>query len=300
LLLNAHYDSSAAGPGAGDDGAGVATLLEVASILKGEPLRRPVTFLFNEGEELGLVGARAFLQRDPLAARVDSLINLEARGVKIIHQTNVLGPCCADHLEDMMFPTSTWGKEFAIVRSQSRGTNELDVLRIMAQKPNTTITFNPAPTGTCAALQPGQFCQVKIAGDTSIVASEPILIGHYLESAIWQDPFFGGAVGSGDPSMAIAVPTEQYRKDYTVLVPSQYTKSYMSISAPATGAVLVDGLPIQLTAFAGNYRGARHQVTAGQHKISCPNGCGVVVYGYSDAVSFMFAGGLDLKKIVIN
>lgn len=216
------------------------------------------------------------------------------------NQTNVLGPCCADHLEDMMFPTSTWGKEFAIVRSQSRGTNELDVLRIMAQKPNTTITFNPAPTGTCAALQPGQFCQVKIAADTSVVASEPVLIGHYLESAIWQDPFFGGAVGSGDPSMAIAVPTEQYRKDYTVLVPSQYTKSYMSISAPATGAVLVDGLPIQLTAFAGNFRGARHQVTAGQHKISCPNGCGVVVYGYSDAVSFMFAGGLDLKKIVIN
>ena len=80
LLLNAHYDSSTAGPGAGDDGAGVATLLEVASILKDERLRRPVTFLFNEGEELGLIGARAFLERDPLAARVDSLINLEARG----------------------------------------------------------------------------------------------------------------------------------------------------------------------------------------------------------------------------
>ena len=80
LLLNAHYDSTAAGPGAGDDGAGVATLLEVAAILKNEPLRRPVTFLFNEGEELGLVGARAFLA-DPLSREVDSLINLEARGV---------------------------------------------------------------------------------------------------------------------------------------------------------------------------------------------------------------------------
>ena len=44
----------------------------------------------------------------------------------------------------------------------------------------------------------------------------------------------------------------------------------------------------------------RMPLTAGQHKITCPNGCGVVVYGYSDAVSFMFAGGLDLKKIVIN
>jgi len=216
------------------------------------------------------------------------------------NMTNVAGPCCADHIEDMMFPTSTWGKDFAIVRSQSRGTNEPDLLRIMAQKPNTTITFNPAPMGTCPTLQPGQHCQVKITGDTSISASEPILVGHYLESAIWQDPFFGGSVGSGDPSMAIAVPIEQFRKDYTVLVPSQYTKNYMSIAAPMTGAVLVDGLPIQLTAFAGNYRGTRHQVNPGQHKISCPNGCGVLVYGYSDAVSYLFAGGLDLKKIVIN
>src|SRR4029453_11941569 len=37
--------------------------------------------LFNEGEELGLVGARAFLA-DPLSRNVDSLINLEARGVR--------------------------------------------------------------------------------------------------------------------------------------------------------------------------------------------------------------------------
>jgi len=79
LLLNAHYDSNPAGPGAGDAGAGVATLLEVASILKSERLERPVLFLFNEGEELGLVGARAFLS-DPLSSRVDSLVNLEARG----------------------------------------------------------------------------------------------------------------------------------------------------------------------------------------------------------------------------
>src|SRR5688572_22100307 len=46
LLLNTHYDSSPAGPGAGDAGAGVATLLEVASILKNEPLDRPVILLF--------------------------------------------------------------------------------------------------------------------------------------------------------------------------------------------------------------------------------------------------------------
>jgi len=80
LLLSAHYDSVPVGPGAGDDGVGVATLLEVGSILQKQPLKRPVILLFNEGEELGLVGARAFLA-DPLSRNVDSLLNFEARGV---------------------------------------------------------------------------------------------------------------------------------------------------------------------------------------------------------------------------
>jgi hypothetical protein len=81
LLLVSHYDSTAAGPGASDDGIGVASMLEVAHLLRGQQLNRPVTFLFNEGEESGLLGARAFLDRDPLAAQVDIAVNLESRGV---------------------------------------------------------------------------------------------------------------------------------------------------------------------------------------------------------------------------
>ena len=81
LLLDAHYDSTPTGPGAGDDGLGVATLLEVASILKSSPPARPVTLLFNEGEEFGLNGSSAFVRTDPLARQVNSLINIDARGV---------------------------------------------------------------------------------------------------------------------------------------------------------------------------------------------------------------------------
>jgi hypothetical protein len=80
VLLASHYDSTPAGPGAADDGIGIASMLEVAALLRDRPLKRPVSFLFNEGEETGLIGARAFLERDPLAARVDSLVNLESRG----------------------------------------------------------------------------------------------------------------------------------------------------------------------------------------------------------------------------
>jgi len=81
LLIAAHYDSTAAGPGAADDGIGVATMLEVAANLRGRRLSRGVIFLIDEGEESGLIGARAFLDRDPAAARVDTALNMEARGV---------------------------------------------------------------------------------------------------------------------------------------------------------------------------------------------------------------------------
>ncbi|MFL6844615.1 MAG: M20/M25/M40 family metallo-hydrolase [Allosphingosinicella sp.] len=81
VMMSSHYDSMPVGPGAADDGIGVAVMLETAALLKDRPLKRPVLLLFDEGEEAGLIGARAFLDQDPRAARVDSLINFEARGV---------------------------------------------------------------------------------------------------------------------------------------------------------------------------------------------------------------------------
>lgn len=90
LLLSAHYDSTPAGPGAGDDGIGVATLLEIGSILKATPPPRPVTLMFNEGEEYGLNGAAAFVRHDPEARQVNSLINIDGRGVggpALMHET---------------------------------------------------------------------------------------------------------------------------------------------------------------------------------------------------------------------
>jgi branched-subunit amino acid transport protein AzlD len=81
VLLAAHYDSVPTSPGASDDGASVACLLEVARTLAGgPPLRNDVIFLFDDGEESGMAGARAFLQSHPWAAHVLLALNFEARG----------------------------------------------------------------------------------------------------------------------------------------------------------------------------------------------------------------------------
>jgi Zn-dependent M28 family amino/carboxypeptidase len=63
VLLTAHYDTVAGSPGAGDDGIGVAVLLETARALStANAARNTVMILLTDGEETGLLGAEAFVR----------------------------------------------------------------------------------------------------------------------------------------------------------------------------------------------------------------------------------------------
>ena len=62
VLLMGHYDSVPMSPGASDNGSAVAIMLETLRALKArEPLKNEVIFLFTDGEEVGLLGAKAFV-----------------------------------------------------------------------------------------------------------------------------------------------------------------------------------------------------------------------------------------------
>jgi hypothetical protein len=81
LFLSAHYDSVDGGPGAGDDAAGVAAILEGLRALKaGGPLDRDVIVVVSDGEETGLHGAAVFADEHPWAADVGVVLNFDARG----------------------------------------------------------------------------------------------------------------------------------------------------------------------------------------------------------------------------
>ncbi len=82
VVLMAHYDSVGAGPGASDDGTGVAALLEIARATRGERHRNPLLFLITDGEEAGLLGAEAFLADEVLAREVGVVVNVETRGTR--------------------------------------------------------------------------------------------------------------------------------------------------------------------------------------------------------------------------
>jgi hypothetical protein len=86
VMLTAHYDSVLHGPGASDDGSGVAVLVETLRALRAGPqLRNDVIFLITDGEEKGLLGAQVFMRDHALRGGPDVTqpavtLNFEARG----------------------------------------------------------------------------------------------------------------------------------------------------------------------------------------------------------------------------
>ncbi|MFI7056418.1 M28 family peptidase [Streptosporangium canum] len=82
VLIAAHYDSAAMGPGASDDGAAVAAMIETVRALRaGSGPRNDIVLLMSDGEEDGVLGAEAFVREHPLGKAGGVLLNWEARGV---------------------------------------------------------------------------------------------------------------------------------------------------------------------------------------------------------------------------
>ncbi|MEO8112233.1 MAG: M20/M25/M40 family metallo-hydrolase [Ginsengibacter sp.] len=93
ILNIAHYDSQPNTPGAADDGIGVAALLETARAIKtSSPAENDIMFLFTDGEEPGLLGAKAFVAEDSLFKNVAVAMNWDFRGNKGIAVTYETSP----------------------------------------------------------------------------------------------------------------------------------------------------------------------------------------------------------------
>lgn len=130
VVLMAHYDSVATAPGAADDAAGVATVLEVARALLADPAPRgSVHVLLTDGEEIGLLGARAAVARwsAPAGPRLDPnatvVLNFEARGVS--------GPA-------IMFETSSAGRTVRLLAGARRPIATSVAAEVYRRLPNNT------------------------------------------------------------------------------------------------------------------------------------------------------------------
>jgi hypothetical protein len=218
------------------------------------------------------------------------------------HQcTNVpdsIGFC--DHLEESMFPYESLANDYIVAAPliPTGGTTpKVEVVRIIATQPGTTLTYDPpqlaAPVSIAAA---GDWVEVTSnAQDFKVSANQPIMVVQYMEG---QEA--GG--NSGDPAMALAVATTQFRKSYLFHAPTNYESSYVNIIAKTGATVNLDGQPV--TGFkpigGTGYSVARKSLAkagTGNHSADSTEGFGISIYGYGQFTSYWYPGGSDLAVL---
>jgi hypothetical protein len=203
-----------------------------------------------------------------------------------------------DHLEESMFPVPTLSTQYVVSPPSLPTLSQPKpfFVRAIAVEAATTLQYDPPNGGWPAALaNVGDYVELDSAVDFNIKADKRILVSQYMKG---QDA--GG--GSGDPAMALAVTTGQFRKDYLFHSPVNYTTNYVNVTAPAGAVVTLDGAAMAGFAPVGGtgMSVARVMVSNGgdgNHRISCPQPIGISVYGYGDYTSYWYPGGLNLSDL---
>ena len=203
--------------------------------------------------------------------------------------------CCADHLEEQLFPVAAWGMHYLAVHSPPRG-NEVDFWRVIASQPGTRISTSPQISGLHGiTLGAGQWVEVATTESFEVVGTAPILVAQYLVS----QTAIGVTNTTGDPSLILAVPVEQFRDEYALLTPAQYGTDYVTVIRPVGSPVRLAGTVLPATDFhvfgTGEYEYAWVEWEPGPHVLDGDAPFGVVMIGYDTAVSYGYPGGLNLN-----
>ncbi len=223
--------------------------------------------------------------------------------------------CCCDHLEEQIYGLQKWGTTYVAARWPVRNDNnpEASYWQVIASEDGTTVNLR-AHAEVSGIAQPslmlakGEVATLTVAGsvanpgDFMIEADKPIFVMQYLSSSA-----ITGAPGekAGDPAMAQAVPVEQFRSDYVVLVPTAWIYDWFVLTRKVGSQVSIDGVAVPDTSFTrvgpagmpSEWEVARVAVPDGVHTLDGDQPFGVVVLGYDLYDSYAYPGGLDQKQI---
>ncbi|WP_437839970.1 IgGFc-binding protein [Sorangium sp. So ce1153] len=254
--------------------------------------------------------------------------------------------CCADHLEDQLDPIRATGKRFAVPHTPNRSQTakqagaqievvpEPEYVRIMAVtgKGAEITTTLPPPDDRIALTSLGQFHEVTAWGDFLIESSEPVAVSQIMASQNATGVKQG--LPGGDPSLIILPPVEQFRQDYVFLTPDKYAFDFISVIAPPSAVVQLDGVTLgpeeceiaPADGLTDEQRGGggapplvvyRCQLSFaaidpekqapdnvlpgrqrdGVHRIAASAPVGLLVTGFDSFVSYAYAGGTELREI---
>lgn len=206
------------------------------------------------------------------------------------------GCCCAEHLEEQLFPLSTWDSAYICAKARSRGDPDQDLWRIQAGTGNVTITTNPPISGLdgVTLAQKGDWAEAYTAASFEVDATGPIQVAQYLASQQCTGDWIG------DPALIMAVSSSQYRYNYVFAVPKDYDEDYITVVRPVGVPVFLDEAPLAAGQFtpvgSGTFEVGYFEVGDGPHEIHGDGPFGLYQYGFDGPASYGNPGGLNLTK----
>jgi hypothetical protein len=203
-----------------------------------------------------------------------------------------------DHLEESMFPIDGLGKEYIVVPPVQVPNNNQDkaqMVKIVASEPDTTLTFEPDQPVNKTLVNAGDFVQIDMTTAAFKVSSDKkITVAQFM---VGQSAGFG----TSDPSMVLAVPTEQYRTDYLFYAAPSWTKNFVDVIGPNGVNATVDGGAVMGWKPIGNSGFSVAHVELDKnlatHTVAGDEKVGITVYGVQSSGSYWFPGGLDLDVV---
>jgi hypothetical protein len=223
--------------------------------------------------------------------------------------------CCADHLEQQLYPVKSWGKRYLVSRSFPRN-QEKDSFRIIAAEDRTLVTTLPVQLNI-PLLNRGEWIDFESGMNFEVISDKPVMVGQFLQAQHAPDPNVNGPgpgdAGIGDPTFILLVPTEQFRNDYVFLAPDKYKLDYITVIAAAEAKVYLDCPEIDPARivelcdpvpedsyqwFASQeYKTFKTAISDGTHRLYSDQPAGVYVYGYDQYVSYGYPAGLDIRDL---
>lgn len=199
------------------------------------------------------------------------------------------------HLIEQLPPTKDLDSKFIVPPSlETSGTR----VRIVSPR-KTRVSFYLNTGKREKVMQPGTSHDAEFHGDHSVYihADGPIMV---LGFAVRM-----GRGGEGDPYMSIVPGLNQYLSQYYILVPTGYTKNFLSVilKAAARSKLLIDGKPfsgksiiseIKVTAWREDHTVLVLQVSPGGHRLETTDGSrfGLMVHGQSDGDNYGYAANI--------
>ncbi len=246
------------------------------------------TIVLNQGDVLRLMGDVSG-GNDITGTRFETSQSVALfsahHGARIPYDSDLL----LDHFQEQQPADESWGKKVVVSPLADGPTS---VIRILAQSANTQLTFSPETFYPTQTLGDTEFVEIALTEAVMIEASEPILVGQYIESS-------NGAAQS--PSLTFVAPTEQYRTSYSLYVPlSHPNESHLQIIGPANAAPVVDEVPVSeqpVAIEATDYVAWTVQVGAGRHTVTASMPVGIETFGVENATTYIYPGGADYERI---